>query len=120
MDYGNTVTIKGINFIPNDSYKVTMGEFGTQGVGGIVVATQDAGTGTFTATYTIPASLKDETTIAIRLQSPTTGYYSYNWFWNKDQPTTTGEPRNHTRPIRHWLGISTRWPKHNPQHNHHR
>ncbi|MFN2144672.1 MAG: hypothetical protein ACK2T7_04930 [Anaerolineales bacterium] len=92
VDYGTTVTIKGINFIPNDSYKVTMGKYGTKGVGGVQVATQAAGTGSFTATYDIPASLKNETTIAIRLQSPTTGYYSYNWFWNKDQPTTGGSP----------------------------
>jgi hypothetical protein len=87
VDYGKTVSIKGINFIPNDSYTVTMGKFGTKGVGGIVVATQDAGAGNFTATYNIPASLKDEDSIAIRLQSPTTGYYSYNWFWNTDLPT---------------------------------
>lgn len=92
VDYGKTVTIKGINFIPNDTYKVTMGKFGSKGVGGVQVATQGAGTGSFTATYDIPASLKDETTIAIRLQSPTTGYYSYNWFWNKDKPTTGGAP----------------------------
>ncbi|MBN2044023.1 MAG: hypothetical protein JW757_03305 [Anaerolineales bacterium] len=92
VDYGKTVTIKGQNFIPNDIYTVTMGKFGTRGVGGVVVASQNAGTGIFTATYNIPASLKDLTTIAIRLQSPTTGYYSYNWFWNKDKPTTSGEP----------------------------
>jgi hypothetical protein len=80
---GDAVTIKGVNFIPNDKYKVTMGKFGTKGVGGVVITTQDAGTGSFTATYDIPASLAGEYKIAIRLQSADTGYYSYNWFFNK-------------------------------------
>ncbi len=92
VDYGKTVTIKGINFIPNDTYKVTMGKYGTKGVGGVLIKTQAAGTGSFTATYDIPTSLKNEATIAIRLQSPATGYYSYNWFQNKDKPTTGGSP----------------------------
>ena len=81
------VTIKGTNFTTNDSYTVTMGLFGTKGVGGVVVATQTTdSTGAFTATYNIPASLAGEVKIAIRLQSPTTGYYSYNWFYNADYP----------------------------------
>jgi hypothetical protein len=42
--------------------------------------------GTFTATYTIPAGLYGLDRIAIRLQSPSSGYYSYNWFWNSDHP----------------------------------
>lgn len=83
----DTVTIKGTNFTTNDSYKVTMGKFGTKGVGGIVVDTQATdGTGSFTATYTIPNSLNAESMIAIRLQSPTSGYYVYDWFYNKDTP----------------------------------
>lgn len=87
---GVSVTVKGTNFPTNDDFKVTMGAFGTQGIGGIVVATQNSGTGTFTATYTIPASLKTATRIAIRLESPTSGYYSYNWFWNADATTSGG------------------------------
>lgn len=89
VEEGISVTIKGTNFPANDEFKVTMGAFGTKGVGGIVVATQASGTGTFTATYTIPASLKTYSQIAIRLESPTSGYYSYNWFWN-DTSTTSG------------------------------
>ncbi|MCB2180186.1 hypothetical protein KQH54_03590 [bacterium] len=94
---GVSVTIKGTNFPSNDEFKVTMGVFGTQGIGGIVVATQDSGTGTFTATYTIPASLKTASQIAIRLQSPTSGYYSYNWFWNAASTTSGG-----TTPTTTW------------------
>jgi hypothetical protein len=64
-----------------------MGAMGTKGVGGIKVDTQTTdGTGSFTATYDIPAALQGSSMIAIRLQSPTTGYFSYNWFYNKDVP----------------------------------
>jgi hypothetical protein len=54
----------------------------TQGVNGTLVTTTDSGTGSFTATYTIPASLKGSAQISIRLQSKS-GYYSYNWFYNQ-------------------------------------
>jgi len=78
-----TVTIKGYNFPAGDNYNVRMGPYGYYGVGGALVDTQATGSGgSFTATYTIPASLYGQTQIAIRLESPTTGYYAYNWFWN--------------------------------------
>ncbi len=79
----STVTIVTQNFPANDQFTVTMGYMWTQGIGGIVVGTQDSGAGgTFTATYNIPAALKGQAQISIRLQSPTSGYYAYNWFWN--------------------------------------
>jgi len=82
-----SVTIKTKNFPPDDSFKVTMGKYGTLGIGGTVVATTDSGDGgTFTVTYTIPSGLKGLSRIAIRLQSPTTGYYAYNWFYNNNAP----------------------------------
>lgn len=87
---GTSVTIKAVNFPTDDDFKVTMGAFGTRGVGGIVVADQNSGTGSFTATYTIPASLASATRIAIRLESPTSHYYSYNWFWNNTTSGGTG------------------------------
>jgi hypothetical protein len=78
-----SVTIKTNNFPANDKFTVTMGKYGTLGIGGKVVTTTDSGTGgSFTVTYSIPASLKGLGKIAIRLQSPTTGYYAYNWFYN--------------------------------------
>jgi hypothetical protein len=40
----------------------------------------------FTTTYAIPAAWANADRLAIRLQSPTTGYYSYNWFWNYTAP----------------------------------
>jgi hypothetical protein len=82
-----SVTIKTNNFPADDTFKVTMGKYGTLGFGGNVVATTDSGDGgSFTVTYSIPDSLKGSKRIAIRLQSPTTGYYAYNWFFNNDAP----------------------------------
>jgi hypothetical protein len=85
-----TVTIQTANFPANDTFNVLMNYIGTRGVGGILAATQASGTGgAFTATYNIPAALKGQQQIAIRLESPTSGFYAYNWFWNN---TTGGIP----------------------------
>jgi hypothetical protein len=92
VDRDDTVTISAVNFPANDDFTVRMGAFGTLGVSGYVVDTQNSGTGTFTATYSIPSQLAGSTKIAIRLQSPTSGYYSYNWFWNNDHPDPTPSP----------------------------
>ncbi|HKJ27483.1 MAG TPA: hypothetical protein VJ965_07585 [Anaerolineales bacterium] len=93
VDEDNTVTISAVNFPTSDEFKVTMGAYGTLGIGGIVVDTQNSGTGSFSATYSIPNSLKGSSRIAIRLESPTSYYYSYNWFWNN---TTSGSPGGST------------------------
>ncbi len=79
-----SVTIKPHNFTPNDTYKVLMGYYGTYGIGGIEVdtVTTDAHGNLSKTTFSIPAALAGQTRIAIRLESPTTGYYAYNWFWN--------------------------------------
>ena len=83
----STVTIVTSNFPANDSFTVTMGYMGTKGIGGTVVDTQaSGGGGSFTATYNIPAALQGQYQIAIRLQSPTSGYYAYNWFYNNTAP----------------------------------
>jgi hypothetical protein len=82
-----TVTIRTANFPANDTFNVTMGAFGTKGVGGISAGTWGSGTGgTQTATFNIPAALAGSQRIAIRLESPTSGYFSYNWFWNNTYP----------------------------------
>lgn len=81
----STVTINGYNFPPNQSFVVTMGAYGTYGVGGVSVGTTDSGSGgVLTATYNIPASLAGSDRIAIRLESPY--YYAYNWFYNNTAP----------------------------------
>lgn len=79
----SSVTISALNFPPGQTFTVKMGAFGTLGVGGTVVTTYDSGAGgSFSATYTIPASLAGSAKIAIRLESATGYYYSYNWFYN--------------------------------------
>ena len=76
------VTIQTENYPANTTFSVTMGRYGTKGVGEIVVATTESGSGgSFTATYQIPYALRGHDRIAIRLQGAS-GYYSYNWFYN--------------------------------------
>ncbi len=79
-----SVTIKGYNFPPNDTFDVYMNYMGTKGVGGWKVATvtTDASGALSATTFNIPAALQGQYRIAIRLQSPTSGYYAYNWFYN--------------------------------------
>ena len=79
-----SVTIKGANFPPNQTFTVTMGAFGTQGIGGVVVGTINSGTGgALTATFGIPAQFAGWNRIALRAQ---TGhaypFFAYNWFFN--------------------------------------
>jgi hypothetical protein len=79
----STVTIKTNNFPADRTFTVRMGAYGTLGIGGTVVGTTASGAGgTFTITYNIPADLVGASRIAIRLDSTTGGFYSYNWFWN--------------------------------------
>lgn len=110
VDRNDLVTIRTDNLRLNDTYVVTMGLMGTRGVNGIKVATiSTTDSGTLTKTFSIPAALKGQYQIAIRLQSPNTGYFAYNWFYNTDAnlsligtpepspaapttPTTTGYP----------------------------
>jgi len=79
----NSVTVKTYNLPPNDNFDVTMGAMGTQGIGGIKVASVPSGTGgSKVYTFDIPSSLYGSYKISIRMQSPTSGYFAYNWFYN--------------------------------------
>lgn len=83
------VTIKTNNFPKDVDFKVTMGLYGTKGVGGILVTTTDSGDGgAMEFTYDIPEDLKGLDRIAIRLEATSGGYYAYNWFWNNDSDGT--------------------------------
>ena len=85
VDRDTTVTIMTDNLPPNDKFVVTMGAMGTRGVGGIKVDETASGTGDrLTLSYTIPAALHGSYKIAIRMESQTSGYYAYNWFYNSD------------------------------------
>jgi hypothetical protein len=87
-----TVTIQTHNYPANQTFTVRMGEMGTLGIGGIVVASTPSGSGgSFSATYNIPAELHGRQRIAIRLESPQ-GYFSYNWFYNSSPPVSQPPP----------------------------
>jgi hypothetical protein len=93
---GQSVTILTKNLPPHDTFTVTMGKYGTKGVGGVVVSTTDSGEGgSLELTYNIPSDLANLDLIAIRLQSPVTGYFAFNWFYNT---TTTGTPTQQPTP----------------------
>ena len=83
----NTVTVSGYNFTKQDTYTVRIGAYGSLGIGGVVVDTFSTdSTGTFTATFTIPASFAGADKLAIRFESNNTPYYAYDWFTNTDMP----------------------------------
>lgn len=85
VDRNDLVTIQTDNLRLNDTYVVTMGVMGTRGVNGIKVATIETTTsGRVTKTFSIPSALKGLNQISIRLQSPSTDYFAYNWFYNSD------------------------------------
>lgn len=84
------VTIQTYNFPANMTFQVLMGEMWTQGIGGTLVTTLDSGAGgAFTKTFDIPAALKGNYQISIRLQTVDNTFYAYNWFYNN---TATGTP----------------------------
>lgn len=79
----SSVTIYTNNFPADQSFTVSMGAYGTQALGGIVVDTIDSGSGgSFSETFTIPAALAGSSRIAIRFDSEGGYFYAYNWFWN--------------------------------------
>jgi len=79
-----SVTIQTKDFPANDTFYVRMGLKNTKGIDGILVTKITTGVGgSFKAKFYIPEELKGKDIIAIRLESPTSGYYSYNWFYNK-------------------------------------
>jgi hypothetical protein len=91
VDKGDTVTIKPKNFPPNDSFDVRMNWMGTRGEAGAIVetVTTDANGKLSDTTFAIPDFLANSYQVAIRLESPSSGYYAYNWFYNNDSSGTT-------------------------------
>ncbi len=84
----STVTILTYNFPAGEDFTVRMGPYGTQAIGGEVVGVTNSGAGgSFTATYTIPASLRGSYRIDIRMDSNTSGASGYNWFYNNTGST---------------------------------
>jgi len=95
------VTIQTDNLPANDTFYVTMGPFGGRGINGYDVATQNSGSGgRITVTYAIPVAMRGAHKIAIRLESTSSGYYAYNWFYNTDANLDLlAEPLPPTPPV---------------------
>jgi hypothetical protein len=92
------VTVQTYNLTPNDVYTVTMGPMGTRGIGGIVVKKVETGSGgAKELTFDIPSSLHGSYKISIRMESPTSHYFAYNWFYN-NTTGTGGHPPDPTHP----------------------
>ncbi len=84
VDPGKTVTITASNFPKNLEFVALMGKMWTRGINGIEVGKlTSSSTGSFEATFDIPAEFQNHERVAIRLENKAGGYYSYNWFWNK-------------------------------------
>lgn len=85
------VTIKTYNFPKDLDFKVTMGKYGTRGIGGVLVTTTNSGEGgSLTLNYDVPAELKGLDRIAIRLEATDGVYYAFNWFWNNPSDVSSG------------------------------
>ena len=85
-----SVTIQTQNFPANDTFDVTMGLSGTQGIGGVLVSRFTSGSGGYMLVkFQIPTELQGQGVISIRLQSIYSPYYSFNWFYNS---TASGSP----------------------------
>ncbi len=96
---GESVTVKGENFPKNTDFTVRMDVFGNLAVGGPIVGSVNSGSGTFEATFNIPSSLKNEKTLAMRMDSAS-GWYSYNWFTNQTSaPSPTPNPVGGGKPF---------------------
>jgi LysM repeat protein len=80
------VTFQTQNYPPNVNFDVFMGPMGTAGHGIFVGSFNSGSGGSFQQTFAIPGALYGAPQISIRAQSPGTGFYSYNWFFNNTTP----------------------------------
>ena len=89
----STVTITTHNFPANQTFDVTEGFMGTQGINGIKVGEINSGDGSSQSyTFPVPVELHGQQQISIRAQTRhASPYYAYNWFWNNTSGTG-GEP----------------------------
>ena len=94
-----SVTIKTSNFPANETFNVLMNTIGTKGIGGTQAGTVTSGSGgSFSATINIPAGLKGQKQIAIRLESTTSGILQLQLVLEQYQQRRNPVYRQHTDP----------------------
>ena len=109
-----SITIRTDYFPANDTFNVLMGLSGTQGIGGILVSKLTTGAGgSILAKFHIPPELQGQQIISIRLESPTSGYYSYNWFYNNTAVVVpyNSSTSSSTMVTPTWRGIQEGFPR---------
>jgi len=109
-----SITIRTDYFPANDTFNVLMGLSGTQGIGGILVSKFTTGAGgSILAKFHIPPELLGQQIISIRLESPTSGYYSYNWFYNNTAVVVpyNSSTSSSTMVTPTWRGIQEGFPR---------
>jgi hypothetical protein len=81
----NTITLRTYNFPAHKIFGVSMGLLGNQSTEGVPAGAIDSGSGgSFTAVVVIPAPLRGQSQIAVRLQANDgSGFFAYNWFYNQ-------------------------------------
>ena len=85
------VIMKGNNFPEDETFTVTVGEFGTEGVDGVQVGRVSPGSdGSFIDIFSIPGSLASEDRIAIRFESEDSDLVLHTWFSNETGTGSTG------------------------------
>jgi hypothetical protein len=83
------VEVKVFNLPKEVDFDVTIGAFGTRGVGGTKVAEFNSGDGgTQTFTFTVPAAYKENYKLSIRLDSGI--WYAFDWWVNNPAAAPAG------------------------------
>lgn len=113
VEQGKSVTFVTKNYPANQVFSVTMGKFGTKGIGGAVAGSFNSGAGgSMSVSMPIPAGLSGLDRIAVRAQTNQLfPYYSYNWFFNHTAGNTplpvNQPPVSQPAPSSGYSGIPT-------------
>jgi hypothetical protein len=113
VEPGKSITFVTENYPANQVFTVTMGAFGSKGIGGSVAGSFNSGAGgAMSFSMPIPAEVSNLDRIAIRAQtSHLYPYYSYAWFFNQTAgntpPPVTQPPTNQPGPATGYSGIPT-------------
>ena len=87
MEKGKKVTLAADNLPAGKSFDVYLGSLKQMTGGGIkVTSLQSTEEGQATLTVEIPPELSSLWQLSVRIISPDSGYYAYNWFYNQTYP----------------------------------